>query len=254
MGLAEDLWNARTTATVTSVADGDRPATVAEAYAVQAAINEAAGVALIGYKIGASAQATMDLLGLEAPFFGPLFDRYCYENRTDVAIVPAHRTGIEAEFVVALNGDLPARGKDYSREDVEEVVDWMSPGFELVGARFDAELAGAGTMLIADSGANAGFIPGDRVPDWRQFDFSRHPATLSINGEERASGHSGMSIFGHPFGTVAWLANQPELAGRGLRAGDVISTGTCTGLIPISPGDEVRAEFGDFGTLESRFT
>ena len=41
-------------------------------------------------------------------------------------------------------------------------------------------------------------------------------------------------------------------AGRGLKAGDIVSTGTCTGLDPVQPGDVVQAEFGSLGTVDIR--
>ena len=36
----------------------------------------------------------------------------------------------------------------------------------------------------------------------------------------------------------------------GLKAGDIVSTGTCTGIDAIKPGDEVIADFGSLGRVE----
>ena len=84
--------------------------------------------------------------------------------------------------------------------------------------------------------------------------LSAHPVTLRINGEEVASGNSGMLVFGDPISGVVWLANHPELGARGLRAGDVVTTGTCTGITPLSPGDEAEADYGALGTVRARFS
>ena len=118
--------------------------------------------------------------------------------------------------------------------------------------RFDIELKGNGILLIADSGVNADFVLGEKLSDWSQLDLTQHPVTQTINRGEPASGHSGMSIFGNPFGAVAWLANHKNLRGRGLKAGDVITTGTCTGMTPLSAGDEVHADYGRMGQLKMR--
>jgi len=52
---------------------------------------------------------------------------------------------------------------------------------------------------------------------------------------------------------LLWLANRQSSQGRGLKAGDIVSTGTCTGLDPVQPGDHVRADFGELGTVEIVF-
>jgi 2-keto-4-pentenoate hydratase len=49
---------------------------------------------------------------------------------------------------------------------------------------------------------------------------------------------------------MVWLANQQSRFGRGLKAGDIVSTGTCTGLDRVKPGDRVVADFGSLGRVE----
>jgi 2-keto-4-pentenoate hydratase len=43
------------------------------------------------------------------------------------------------------------------------------------------------------------------------------------------------------------------LKDRGLRAGDYIMTGTCTGLTPLHPGDHAVADFGVLGMVRAEF-
>ena len=38
-----------------------------------------------------------------------------------------------------------------------------------------------------------------------------------------------------------------------VRAGDIVSTGTCTGHLFAAPGDTVRADFGPLGAVEASF-
>jgi 2-keto-4-pentenoate hydratase len=52
---------------------------------------------------------------------------------------------------------------------------------------------------------------------------------------------------------LLWLANQQSKQGYGLNSGDVVSTGTWTGLDPVQPGDRVRADFGNLGAVEIVF-
>ena len=58
---------------------------------------------------------------------------------------------------------------------------------------------------------------------------------------------------GNPTNVVLWLANQQSARGRGLKAGEIVSTGTCTGLDPVRPGDRVQADFGGLGTVDVSF-
>lgn len=253
MSLADALWAARLDGSKVTVADGDRPSDDQSAYAIQNGISAASGTALVGWKIGATAQAAMDLLGFTEPFFGPLYERFFHHTGDDIPIVADHGPGIETEFVVGMAADLPARATPYSKEEVEAAIAWVAPGFEVIGTRLSSGLPGAGNMLIADGGANMDFVLGPKSENWRDYDLTCHAASLSIDGADTATGHSGMLLFGDTIGAVVWLANSAHLAPRGLKAGDVITTGSCTGVVPIQVGSEASADFGAMGTVSARF-
>ena len=250
---ARRLWEARRDGNLIRVGEGERPADEAEAYAVQRGITEASGCAVAGFKIGATAQFAMDVLGVDGPFFGPLYRESFRRTGSTVRLPVAHSPGIEAEFVVGLASDLPPRDPPWTVEEVREAVAWVAPGLEIVGSRLEGGLTGAGMLAIADGGANIDFVLGPTDGDWQSADLGSHPVVLDINGVESGSGHSGMLVFGDPIAGVAWLANRAEVAPRGLRAGDAVTTGTCTGIRPIAPGDEVSADYGSLGVVRARF-
>ena len=252
-GFARRLWEARRDGYPIRVEEGERPAGEAEAYAVQRGITEASGREVAGFKIGATAQVAMDLLGVEGPFFGPLYREAFHHDGATVRLPMAHSPGIESEFVVGLAAHLPPRDAPWSIEEVRAAVAWVAPGLEIVGTRLESGLAGAGVLAIADGGANIDFVLGPTDGHWRGVDLTSHPVVLNVNGSEVASGDSGMLVFGSPIAGVAWLANRPEIAPRGLRAGDAVTTGTCTGIRPLSPGDEVVADYGSLGAVRARF-
>lgn len=251
--LAEQLWKARLDGTLVDLTSVDLPANVEEAYEVQRAITDIADVQVVGFKIGATTDAAVQTLGLSEAFHGPLFHRYCKASPADVPTATAHQAIIECEIVVGLKNDLPPRDAVYQRGDVETACAWVAAGFEIVATRFDIELAGHGKLLIADSGVNMDFVMGEKKNDWSEIDLTNHPVILSVNDEQTADGHSGMSSFGDPLAAVAWLANRPTVRDRGLKAGDFITTGTCTGMVPVSIGDTVRADFGLLGEISARF-
>ena len=252
MSLAERLWNARVHGTRIPMQTVDVPVDEAAAYEIQDAVSQVADEEIIGFKLGATSQAALAALGLSEPFYGPLFDRFSHRRGEAVALPSKHQVLIETEIAVGLGRDLPPRDSNYTQPDVEAAAAWVGPAFELVATRFDMELAGNGKLLIADSGVNADFVMGDEVRDWSPLDLTQHPVTQTINDRESSSGHSGMSIFGNPFGAVAWLANHKNLRDRGLKAGDIITTGTCTGMTPLAAGDHAIADLGRLGQLSMR--
>lgn len=251
--LADDLWTARLEGKVIALAPEQEPASVAAAYAVQAAMIGRAGLAQIGWKIGATTKATQALLAVDEPFIGPLFAPHCHQNGARVSLMPAHRPGVESEFLLGLAADLPPREKPYDWDEAAAAVGFVAPAFEIVGCRFEGGLAGKGVVVIADGGGNAAMVQGEPLRDWRRLDLRNHAVRLRVNGAEVASGNSGDLVFGDPIGAIAWLAAQPALAGRGLKRGDLVMTGTCTGLTPVTPGDEAVADFGALGRVRARF-
>jgi 2-keto-4-pentenoate hydratase len=251
--LAEALWKARLDGRVVAVEAAETPRDVAAAYVVQAAITRLAGLAQVGWKLGATTRAAQELLGVDQPFLGPLFAPHCHADSAEVVLPVAHAPGLESEFLVGLGADLPARAEAYDAEEVAAAVGFIAPAFEIVGARFAGGLAGRGLLAIADGGANIAVVQGEPVRDWRRFDLSRHGVRLGLNGDDTASGSSSALVFGDPIGAVAWLASHPLLAGRGLRRGEIVMTGTCTGLTPIRAGDAAVADFGELGQVRAAF-
>jgi 2-keto-4-pentenoate hydratase len=251
--LAEALWAARIKGDVIAVEPAQAPATAAAAYEVQAAMIRLAGLRQVGWKIGATTAATQELLSVDEPLVGPLFAPHCHPDGAEVALVAAHRPGLESEFLVGLAADLPPRRQPYEAGEVAAAVDFVAPAFEIIGCRFEGGLAGQGLLAIADGGGNAAIVQGEPVRAWRRFDLSRHAVRLRLNGAEVVSGSSSELVYGGPLGAVAWLANHPVLAARGLRRGEIVMTGTCTGLTFIKAGDEARSDYGEFGQVRATF-
>ena len=251
--LAQQLWQARIDGSLVDASTVELPSDEASAYELQHAISELADVDIVGFKIGATSKAALIALGLNGSFHGPLFDCYFRDHGADVPLWAQHKAILEVEVAVGLDADLPTRDAEYTPEDVAAAAAWISPAFEIVATRFDIELAGNGNLLIADSGANLDFILGNKTTDWSSFNLMNHPVQLYLNDDAVANGHSGMSLYGQPFGAVAWLANHHTIRDRGLKAGDVITTGTCTGMTSIAAGDQARADFGPLGAVTASF-
>jgi 2-keto-4-pentenoate hydratase len=54
----------------------------------------------------------------------------------------------------------------------------------------------------------------------------------------------------HPLDAIAWLARALVARGLELDAGDLITTGTCLGLLQVLPGQTFEADFGELGRVD----
>lgn len=251
--LASRLWEARRDGTVIDPATCKLPQTIAEAYAIQQRVVALSGLATAGFKVGSTSVEAQHLLGTDEPGAGALLAPYVHASPAAIRLVPAHMPAVEGEFAFRLGRDLPPRATPYTLPEVAEAVADVAGAIEVVGTRFAGGLAGKGRLLTtADCGVNIALATGAWHPYAGLPDLKAHKVTMSINGAPRGSG-TGERALGHPMNVMHWLANHQSKVGRGLKAGEIISTGTCTGVDPVDPEDRVRADFGALGVVAIDF-
>jgi 2-keto-4-pentenoate hydratase len=251
--LARQLWQARRSGGVVPLDGPGHPKSTKEAYAIQHEIAAISGQASRGYKVGSTSLEAQRLLGTDEPGSGLLLAPYVHESPARILIAPAHTPAVEGEFAFKLGRDLPPRAVPYAMDEITDAVTAVAGAIKVVGTRFSGGLAGKGRWLVtADCGANIAFVGGRWRHDLGSLDFKSHPVAMTINGALRGTG-TGERALGDPLNVLLWLANQQSAAGRGLKSGEIVSTGTCTGLDPVLPGDRVRADFGDLGAVEILF-
>ncbi len=225
-----------------------------DAYAVQREIAAASGMQQVGFKVGSTSREAQEKLGTDEPGAGPLFAPTVHASPATIAIFPEHIPAIEGEFAFRLGRDLPPRKPDYSRDEAISAIDAVAGAVEVVGTRFERGFTKLGRALAtADGSVNIAFAHAKWATIWRDLDLGHHEVVASVNGEERKRG-TGAEVLGHPFNVLQWLANKLSADGRGLKAGEIVSTGTCTGLIGVKPGDTAVCDFGGLGAVEIEFT
>ena len=232
---------------------GGLPVDEATAYGIQATAVRALGQKRIGYKIGATSPEIQAFLGTDHPCSGPLFEPDYYPSGATIA-KPSHGLlGLEPEFALRLGADLPPRDRAYGVDDVRGAIASVHPSFEIVGLRLPNELSRNILASIADFAANIGLVAGDGVHAWEGHDLSAIRVSTAVDGKEVASGY-GTAAMGHPVNVLVWLLNRLSAEGEGLKADDWICTGTCGGIVPIEPGQEVSADFGPIGKVSVKLT
>jgi len=245
--LAAELWAARESGDV--VASNQHPESVEAAYTLLDAVTAASGRDIVGYKLGATTNAALGLMSLDTPFAGPLLSGCCFDSGHAAIVSEVNNPGIETEFVLGLNKDLPS-GASLNDTDIADAIDWIAGGFEIIGARFADMPTGRGLCTIGDGAGNHMVITGTPNKDWQNLDLTALPATLNVNGETK-SGISSDSLEGSPIAMLKWFANHGAVPARGIKAGDIIYCGTCTGLTPVKAGDVIEADFGVLGTVRT---
>ncbi len=250
--LAQDLWDARRLGHTIDAARSDLPKTKEEAFKVQEAVVELSGLPHVGYKVGSTSKEAQQLLGTDEPGFGVLLAPFVHESPTRLKLVPEQMPAVEGEFAFRFGRDLPWRAEPYSLDEVTGAIDSLAGVVEVVGTRFSGGLQGKGRLLTtADCGVNIALATGN----WAKFsgqDLRDHGVTITINGELKGRG-TGSRALGDPLNVLLWLVNRQSSRSRDLRAGEIVATGTCTGLDSVQAGDLVQADFGDLGSVEIAF-
>jgi 2-keto-4-pentenoate hydratase len=251
---AARLAEARRNGGTVLLAELIEPTTFDEAYAVQDEIIRILGHPIVGFKVGSTSKEAQQILGTREPGSCPVPAPYLHRSPATISIFPEHYPAIEGEFAFRLGRDLPARSEAYSRDEVANAIDAVAGAIEVVGTRIEGGVAGKGRYLVtADSGANIELVVGTWTTDWKALDLKTHRVAITVNDAPRGDG-VGARALDDPMNVMIWLANHQSARGRGLQKGQCVSTGTCTGIDRVKPGDLAVADFGSLGTVEIAFT
>ncbi|NKC13493.1 MAG: 2-keto-4-pentenoate hydratase [Gammaproteobacteria bacterium] len=221
-----------------------------DGYHIQDAVAACFGEQVGAWKVGATHPNAQASLGVDGPVAARLFSQnllFGDQRLADTFMV----RGLEAEYAFLMGADLPPAGVPYSREQIAAAVASVHPAIEIVDTRFTA--AQQGVLAIADNVNDALWIYGEGVSDWRALDRVNAEVTLQVNGEVVVRG-SGAEVLGDPMTSLEWLVNEHAGAREGVRAGQYITTGSCTGLYKSPAGCTARATFAGLGELNVMFT
>jgi 2-keto-4-pentenoate hydratase len=261
---ARELVAARRSAkTIESLPESCRPTTAAEGYAVQMAVVGLWGEQVAGWKAGATLPAVQQRFGLSEPFLGPIF---ASTVMTSPATAEASRfdlrppgaggkraVAVEVEFAVRLGRDLAPVAGGRSEAEVLDAVEALVPAIEIITPRYGAVPGGTPGQALADCGLNGGIVLGSPVADWRGIDYPAHETRLVVDGKTTVEG-TGSLVLGHPFKSLTWLVNGVGRLGYALAKGQVLTTGSMTGIAHVDQGAHIVGDFGRLGRVEVRFT
>lgn len=232
---------------------GVLPATLDDAYAVQARAISLWADNVAGWKIGMIPPGFRKQAGSER-LAGPIFARQIFTHEPgSVHEMPVFEGGfaaVEAEFVFRLKSGL-AENVPVTADSAASIVDSLHVGVEIASSPF-AGINDLGPMsVVSDFGNNNGLIVGPQIGGWQGRALDALPARVEINGE-RVGEASAAAIPGGPLAALCFLIELCRARGVELKAGDYVSTGAATGVHEAPVGAESVADFGPFGTIALR--
>ncbi len=228
------------------------PADEAEGYAVQDALRDRLGIEPAAWKVACTTPEAQARVNTRTPFGGPLPRAALHKSPASIPAASHFMRMIEGELAFTLAHGLPARPTPYTRTEVEAALGSLHPAIEVADSRYTDWLAADKPALIADLAVSGALVLGPSTQNWRGLDLPALGARMVVGGEVVGQG-TGRDALGHPVLAVLWLANHLAARGQGLSAGQVVTTGTCTGNYMAAQGDEATAIFDGLGEAEVRF-
>jgi 2-keto-4-pentenoate hydratase len=223
----------------------------AEAYEFQLAAVKALGGVPCGYKIGATSLEVQQLLSCREPIYAPIRRKDVLASGANL-VIPSGLLGVECELGFVMARDFPALGEEPDTAALEPAIAECFVALELVGRRVEAAVPLNEASAIADFGLDVAVVRGDPMPDWQRRDLSVLGVRAVLDGITVANG-TGAMVLGHPLNALRWLADALRKRGDKLRSGDMIVTGTCTGITKVGTGQTFAGCFADLPPVQIRF-
>jgi 2-keto-4-pentenoate hydratase len=227
-----------------------RPLTVPEAYAVQDRLREAlvaAGERVVGWKAGFTSRAAQAQFQVAEPVSGFLLAAGVFPAGGEVPFARFASLAVEAEVAFVMREDLAGPGVTAPRAMLATAG--AVPALELVDFRHAG--SPVGTDVVADGVYASAIVLGSALTPVGHLDLALEGLVYELNGAVVAT-NTAAEVMGSPANSLAWLANHLGARGLGLRAGDIVMSGSVSALIRPRQGDVVRAAFTRLGAVSVR--
>jgi 2-keto-4-pentenoate hydratase len=232
--------------------EASRPATLEDALKIQDRMIRVYGQEVGGFKCSVpTAERT-----LMAPIFAPTIVTGvpCYVRAATPQAGDTAR--IEPEIAFVLGRDLPPRATPYSEAEVRAAIGEVRLVLELLGSRYIDPEGLPFLEMLADCVSNQGLFLGPAVSGGLAAPLSEFALRI-----ERTDGtapqvllaQTGKHPNGHPLLPLYWMANFQSTRGAGLRAGQIVTTGSYAGMVDVPLAAPLRIQFGDLGEIAVEF-
>jgi 2-keto-4-pentenoate hydratase len=221
------------------------PGDSAGAYAAQDALLDLIGP-VRGWKVGAK--------GPDAePHCAPLPASGFFASGVSLIGPSWSMRGIEVEAAVRFARDFVPDSPAVDRRKIQDALDCVLPVMEVVESRYVDVREGHPLSLLADLQCHGALVLGEpSTMKPAELDLRIVEAYLAFDGQPVASCR-GANPAGDVWRLLAWLAWHAAQRGRPLRASDVVTTGSCSGMLFAGEGMHVLADLKGLGRVELHF-
>lgn len=220
----------------TLIADFPVLTDMAEAMSVQEAVRRRLGETAGGWKVAIN----KDFGAIGAPMFASAIR----EAPCEWAFVPGLL--LEVEVALRLKHDLPP-GR-YTRSEIIVAIDSMCLGVEVVRSRFDIGGAAPFLTFLGDNLGNAGYVIDTARLPWAEVDINSRRCLVRKDGKVTFD-----APCAHPLNDVlaafTGFAARENGAPGGLKAGQIVTTGSVCGLLAVEEPGTLSIEIGGLGAI-----
>jgi 2-keto-4-pentenoate hydratase len=216
----------------------------ASVYAIQNGVAKATGP-VSGWKVGAKTP-TAD------PNCAPLLANTLVSSPATFDGKSMHMIGVEVEISFHIVRDIAARTAPVGRDEALAAVGDAFVGMEVVDTRLADFKSADPEWLLADNQMNHALVIGASIKDWKGLDWANLQVRQTIDGKVEVDQKGGLGAV-DPVRPLAWMIDHAVRERGGIRKGQVITTGSWTGLRYYPPGTKARGEFVGLGAVEASF-
>jgi 2-keto-4-pentenoate hydratase len=228
------------------------PRDLDEAYRIQSAVARHRGITA-GFKVGITSVEAQRATGAAAPIVGRLAPQDILWGRKRTVLAEDHLRIAEAEVVFEIGEDLSSACAPFSQDRLAKSIGGAFAAIEICNSRFSDVDAVPLADVVADNSNADLLVVGQRLSDADMESLANLPVTLMRAGRVAVTGSTG-KVLGHPLASLAWLANWLAARGEGLKRGQLVASGSCTGMTEFSASDVLLATFGAGTAVAAEFT
>jgi 2-keto-4-pentenoate hydratase len=222
--------------------EGVRPADLDSALVIQRRVVALLGQQIGGWKCSVPSEA-------RALNVAPIFASTIFRKSPCAIVATGAIARIEPEVAFVMARDMPKRAAPYTEAEVRSAIAEPRLVLELLGTRYADPAAASWPEMMADFVQNQGLFIGPDFPGGLAAALESFPVTIRT-ADGVHSTHAGRHGDGHPLRPLYWIANFLAARDEGLRAGQVVTTGSYAGAIEVPIGVPMTVTFGDLGRID----
>jgi 2-keto-4-pentenoate hydratase len=212
--------------------EADRPGDLEAAYVIQKHLLALTGKPAGGWKIAVGSSPTPVCSPVPADAYAESGAMLDIADSVDL---------VEAEIAVHLASDLPVRAEPYAEADIEAAIGSIHPALEFIGPGVDFP------SDVANFQRNITVVVGPALSGWRDVENGTVAIDLVVGSDTHhvATGATRADTIT----ALTWLANGRAKDFGGLKAGQVIITGSRVNTSVAGMRGQVEARFAGLGSV-----